>query len=133
MATASGSRLGRGVHPQAAVQAAGGADLFQSELRGTGAENKGSEGECWAAKLCSPSSAVIYAHVLVTSVAFSLTVGQVMNLFGFISPEAAKWRCGLQALPVGGIRMPGSVQHRAALIRGDLGHGMSRGTQCRLY
>lgn len=49
-----------------------------------------------------------------------------MNSFGLISPEAAKWKCGLQALKVGGIRMPGSVKHRAALIRSDLrlGHEM---------
>lgn len=43
-----------------------------------------------------------------------------MNLFGFISPEAAGWICGLQALKVGSIRMPGSVKHRAVLIRSDL-------------
>lgn len=64
---------------------------------------------------CSSEQCDLYAYF-----------GQVMNLFGLISPEAAKWKCGLQALKVGGIRMPGSVKHRAALIRSDLrlGHEM---------
>lgn len=90
----------------------GSIDLFQLELRST----KASIG---LPKLVS----MICVHLCICSsehVTFILALDQFMSLSGLISPEAAKWRGGLLILTVGSKRRPGSVKHRAALIRSDL-------------